>query len=360
MLDRINKAQESIGAACEALGRQINIMEVCGTHTVSIFRNGIRSILPGGLKLLSGPGCPVCVTDQGYIDAVLQLADRDDCMIATYGDMIRVPGKDHSLETRQAKANIKVVLSSEDALQLARDNPETTVVFIAVGFETTTPATAVVVQEAAAESIENFCILSGHKLVVPAMRALLSGKNNNIDAFLCPGHVSVIIGYGAFGEIVEDFGRPCIVAGFEAVQIMEGLSEICGQLAAGKPELKSMYPAVVTEKGNAAAQRIIDECFEPVDGHWRGLGKIEKSTLKLRDKYDRFDAFKRFGISEVPTEDKTGCQCGEVLCGLIDPPQCSLFGLKCTPQEPVGPCMVSSEGACSAWFKYGREKKYEQ
>jgi hydrogenase expression/formation protein HypD len=360
MLDRVHKAQNLMNAACETLGRQINVMEVCGTHTVSIFRSGIRSILPKNLKLLSGPGCPVCVTDQGYIDAVLQLADRDDCIIATYGDMIRVPGKDHSLETKQAKASIKVVLSSEDALQLAKDNPERTVVFIAVGFETTTPATAVVVQEAAAESVDNFCVLSGHKLVVPAMRALLSGKNNNIDAFLCPGHVSVIIGYGAFGEIVEDFGRPCVVAGFEAVQVMEGLSEICGQLSAGKPKLKSMYPAVVTEEGNTAAQRIIEECFEPVDGYWRGLGKIANSTLKLKDKYDRFDAFKRFGISETPTGEQTGCQCGEVLCGLIDPPECSLFGRKCTPQEPVGPCMVSSEGACAAWFKYGREKKGEQ
>jgi hydrogenase expression/formation protein HypD len=177
MLDRINKAQGVIDAACETLGRQINIMEVCGTHTVSIFRSGIRSILPGNLKLLSGPGCPVCVTDQGYIDAVLRLADRNDCIIATYGDMIRVPGKDGSLETKQAKANIRIVLSSEDALQLAKDNPGKTVVFVAVGFETTAPATAVVVKEAADEAIDNFCILSGHKLVVPAMRALLSEKN---------------------------------------------------------------------------------------------------------------------------------------------------------------------------------------
>jgi hydrogenase expression/formation protein HypD len=359
MLDRINKAQKLMNAACETLGRQINIMEVCGTHTVSIFRNGIRSILPGNLKLLSGPGCPVCVTDQGYIDIVLELADREDCIIATYGDMIRVPGKDHSLETKQAKADVKVVLSSEDALQLAKDNPEKTVVFIAVGFETTAPATAVVVKEAAAESLNNFCILSGHKIVVPAMRALLAGKNNKIDAFLCPGHVSVIIGYGAFAEIVEDFGRPCVVAGFEAVQIIEGLAEICEQLSAGKAELKSLYPAVVTEKGNAAAQRAIDECFEPVDGYWRGLGKIEKSTLKLKDKYERFDAFKRFDITEAPAEEERGCRCGEVLCGLIEPPECALFGRSCTPQEPVGPCMVSSEGACAAWFKYGRERKHK-
>jgi hydrogenase expression/formation protein HypD len=357
MLDRIKKAQETIAAACETLGRQINIMEVCGTHTVSIFRNGIRSTLPKNLKLLSGPGCPVCVTDQSYIDAVLELADRDDFIIATYGDMIRVPGKNDSLETKQSKANIKVVLSSEDTLQLAKDNREKTVVFIAVGFETTAPATAVVVKEAAQENLENFCILSGHKLVVPAMRALLSEKNHNIDAFLCPGHVSAIIGYGAFAEIVKDFSRPCVVAGFEPLQIIEGLSEICRQLVEDKPELKSIYAAVVTEEGNTAAQKIINECFEPVDGYWRGLGKIEKSTLKLKDKCSRFDAFRRFDIEETPSEDKTGCRCGEVLCGLIEPPECGLFGQKCTPQIPIGPCMVSSEGACAAWFKYGREKK---
>ena len=345
-----------MAAACETLGRQINIMEVCGTHTVSIFRNGIRSTLPKNLKLLSGPGCPVCVTDQSYIDIVLELAAHEDCIIATYGDMIRVPGKNDSLETKQAKANIKVVLSSEDALQLAKDNPDKTVVFIAVGFETTAPATAVVAKEAAAETIENFCILSGHKLVVPAMRALLSSKNDNIDAFLCPGHVSAIIGYGAFAEIVKDFSRPCVVAGFEPLQIIEGLGEICRQLVEDKSELKSIYAAVVTEDGNIAAQKIIDECFEPVDGYWRGLGKIEKSTLKLKEKYNRFDAFSRFDIDETPSKDESGCRCGEVLCGLIEPPECGLFGIKCTPQKPIGPCMVSSEGACAAWFKYGREK----
>jgi len=357
MLERIYKAQTLMASACKRLGRQINVMEVCGTHTVSIFRSGIRTTLPDGLKLLSGPGCPVCVTDQGYIDTVLALAECDDCLIATYGDMIRVPGRDGSLEAKGTKGNVRVVLSSDNALQLAKDNPEKTVVFVAVGFETTAPATAVAVKEAAAEGIKNFCVLSGHKLVVPAMRALLSGKNHNIDAFLCPGHVSVIIGSGAFAEIAEQFNRPCVVAGFEPMQIIEGLAEICRQLAEGIAEVKSVYTAVVTERGNTVAQKIIAECFEPVDGYWRGLGKIEKSTLKLKDKYSRFDAFKRFNITEVPTEGKSACRCGEVLCGLIEPPQCELFGKGCSPDSPVGPCMVSSEGACSAWFKYKRERR---
>jgi hydrogenase expression/formation protein HypD len=359
MLDRIHKAQTIMDTACGTLGRQVNIMEVCGTHTVSIFRNGIRSILPAGLKLLTGPGCPVCVTGAGYIDIVLQLADRDDVLIATYGDMIRVPGKGGSLETKQSSADIRIVLSAEDALQLAKDNPQKQVVFVAVGFETTAPATAVVVKEAAAGSIENFSILSGHKLVVPAMAALLSDKNHKIDAFLCPGHVSAIIGYGAFAEIVARFSRPCVVAGFEPIQIIDGLSEICKQLADGKARLKSVYDAVVTEKGNTTAQKIIAECFEPVDGYWRGLRKIGKSTLALKDKYSRFDAFKRFNITEMPVEDMSGCRCGEVLCGLIEPPECELFG-KCSPRMPLGPCMVSSEGACAAWFKYGPQKKHEQ
>jgi hydrogenase expression/formation protein HypD len=354
MLDRIAKAQHLIDEACRVLDREITIMEVCGTHTVSIFRNGIRSTLPQRVKLLSGPGCPVCVTDQGYIDAVLELTQREDCIIATYGDMIRVPGKAGSLETRSSTADVRVVLSSDDALQLARDNRGKTVVFVAVGFETTAPATAVAVKEAAEEGIENFCILSGHKLVLPAMRALLSGMNDRIDAFLCPGHVSVIIGAGAFREIVDDFGRPCVVAGFEPLQIIEALAEICRQLSAGQPELKSIYNAVVTDQGNVAAQNIIAECFEPADGYWRGLGKMAQSTLKLKDPYKRFDAFQRFGLDDVPGNDDSGCRCGEVLCGLIEPKQCGLFATQCTPQTPVGPCMVSSEGTCAAWYKYGR------
>ncbi|MHC4624534.1 MAG: hydrogenase formation protein HypD [Planctomycetota bacterium] len=360
MLERIYKAQKVMDEACKTLGRQINIMEVCGTHTVAIFRNGIRSTLPDGLKLLSGPGCPVCVTDQSYIDTVLQLAERDDVLIATYGDMIRVPGKGGSLETKQPSANVNVILSSDDALQLARDNPKKKVVFVAVGFETTAPATAVVVRQAAQEQIENFFILSGHKLVVPAMRALVSEKNHRIDAFLCPGHVSAIIGYGAFAEIVEQYGRSCVVAGFEPMQIIEGLGEICRQIAAGKAELKSIYAAVVTEQGNTTAQKVMAECFQAADGYWRGLGKIEKSTLKLKDIYGQFDAIRRFDLSEEPAEDTSGCRCGEVLCGLIEPPECSLFEQSCTPERPVGPCMVSSEGACAAWYKYGREKRNKQ
>jgi len=350
-LDTIQTAQETIRAACDKVGRRIHVMEVCGTHTVSIFRSGVRSILPDGVKLLSGPGCPVCVTDQGYIDLVLQLADRDDCLIATYGDMIRVPGQDGSLETRQSRS--RIVLSADDALHMAKANPDKTVVFVAVGFETTTPATAVVVHDAMKQGITNFCVLCAHKLVVPAMQALLSAKNDRIDAFLCPGHVSVIIGYEAYAPVVDAYNRPCVVAGFEPTGIMEAMAEICRQVAEGKPELKSMYQAVVTAQGNPVAQALVAETFDVADAYWRGVGEIKQSGLVLKPKYEMFDAFKRFDITEIPGQCNTGCRCGEVLCGLIDPKDCGLFGKACTPESPVGPCMVSSEGACAAWYKYG-------
>jgi len=352
MLDRIQQAQQRMESACRTIGRTVRIMEVCGTHTVAIFRNGIRSMLPANLKLLSGPGCPVCVTEQSYIDNVLRLADRDDCIIATYGDMIRVPGRTGSLEKCQRKANVKVIFSSQDALQIAKDNPTKAVVFVAVGFETTAPATAVVVKQAVEQNIHNFFVLSGHKLVVPAMKALLTNKNNNIDAFLCPGHVSAVIGYGAFAQIVEQFHRPCVVAGFEPIQILEGLAEICEQLAQNRPQLTSVYRAVVTGHGNLTAQKLIAQYFDQADGYWRGLGEISKSTLKLKDRYSRFDAAVQFELDDEPSPEPAGCRCGEVLCGLIDPPACSLFAKTCTPQQPIGPCMVSSEGACAAWFKY--------
>ncbi len=352
MFETIGSAQAIMQKAAEKVGRQINIMEVCGTHTVSIFRHGIKSILGGEVRLISGPGCPVCVTDQGYIDTVLQLADREDTIIATYGDMMRVPGRSGSLETRQTGGNVHIVFSVEDALELARQNADKTVVFVAVGFETTTPPTAVAIKEAVEQNIENFTILSNHKLVVPAMRALLSEKNHKIDAFLCPGHVSVIIGYGAFAEIVDEYSRPCVVAGFEPLQIIEGLARICTQLEQGRAVLDNVYSAVVSEQGNKFARDMVAEYFEPAGGYWRGLGKIPSSTMKLKDRYRRFDAYERFGVAEGSAEDLTGCRCGEVLCGLIDPPQCQLYASRCTPDAPVGACMVSSEGTCSAWYKY--------
>ncbi len=341
-----------LSAACSIIGRPIQIMEVCGTHTVSIFRGGIRTLLPKNLKLLSGPGCPVCVTDQSYIDIVLKLVQRPDILIATYGDMIRVPGSAGSLETLGLQ-NVQIVISSDDAVQLARKNPQKIVVFLAVGFETTAPATAVAIAEAERLELDNFCVLCGHKLVVPAMNALLGGMNHRIDAFLCPGHVSVIIGSDAYRPVVERFGVPCVVAGFEPLQILSGLSEICRQLADRRPQVSSVYHAVVTPKGNSTAQELLNRYFEPYDGLWRGLGKIPMGSLRLRTDFRQYDAMARFGMKEVAGKEMPGCRCGQVLCGLIDPPECALFAKTCNPDRPVGPCMVSSEGACSAWYKYG-------
>jgi len=360
MLERINKAYKQIAKAQSVLGRKINIMEVCGTHTVSVFRSGLRDAFPDGLKLLSGPGCPVCITDQGYIDAVLSLADRDDCVIATYGDMIRVPGGKGSLEQRTKRGNIKIILSAEDVLKLAQENPDKKIVFVAVGFETTAPATAVIVNEARQQNIKNIFVFSNHKMVVPAMTALLSDKNNKIDAFLCPGHVSVIIGSDAYKPVVENFKKPCVVAGFEPMQIIDAICEICRQLAENSPAVASVYPAAVTPKGNSTAQKIIADTFDAANGCWRGLGNICGSTLKLKEKFSDFDAEKQLGEIFVHEETPVGCKCGLVLCGLIDPPDCGLFAQSCTPDSPVGPCMVSSEGACAAWYKYARRKRRKQ
>jgi hydrogenase expression/formation protein HypD len=357
MLERINRAYKQIGRATTTLGRKINIMEVCGTHTVSIFRAGLREAFPEGLKLLSGPGCPVCITDHGYIDTLIALSDKDDCIIVTYGDMIRVPGRQGNLEQRTKKGNIKVVLSAEDVLRIAQENPGKKIIFVAVGFETTSPATAVIVKEARQKNIKNLFVFSNHKLVIPAMKSLLSDANNNIDGFMCPGHVTVIIGSDAYLPIVKDFRKPCVVAGFEPMQIIEALAEICRQLADNEPAIGSVYPAAVTAGGNKTAQNLITEVFNAVDGYWRGLGKIEGSTLKLKDEFSDFDAEKQLKIECIPEEDLTGCRCGEVLCGRIDPPQCAMFANQCTPETPVGPCMVSTEGACSAWYKYGRRRR---
>jgi len=350
-LDAIQSAREQIENACAKIGRPVGVMEVCGTHTVALFRYGIRSLLPKNLKLLSGPGCPVCVTDQGYVDTVIELAQRTDCLIATYGDMIRVPGKATSLE-RLSLPNVRVVLSSDDAVSLAKNHPDKTIVFVAVGFETTTPATAVAMAQAEKLGLENFTALCGHKRVLPAMRALLSGRNDKIDAFLCPGHVSVILGSGAYEPIVKEFHRPCVVAGFEAEQILSGLAKICEQLAQNEFAVDSVYGLAVRPEGNRTAQQWIENYFEPCDGPWRGLGRIPEGSLRIREKYAKFDAQKRFGIEQMPAEEPRGCLCGQVLCGLIEPNQCKLFGKKCTPDRPVGPCMVSTEGACAAWYKY--------
>ena len=330
-------------------------MEICGTHTVALFRSGVKSLMPPQLRLISGPGCPVCVTSQAYLDAACEIAARDDVTVCTYGDMVRVPGRQGSLETLRAQgAQVKVVYSARDALEMARRQPSRTVVFLAVGFETTAPPTAAAVMEADRTGVDNFLILAGHKLVIPALEALLSGGEVPIDGFLCPGHVSIVIGAGAYRGIAEKYHKPCVVAGFEPVTMARGIRDLVQQIAAGQAEVGNAYEVAVSEDGNAVARQWMDEVFEPATTLWRAMGAIPASGLDLREKYARFDAMSHFGLTPGEDYEPPGCRCGEVIQGKADPVDCPLFATGCTPRSPVGPCMVSSEGACAAWYKYSR------
>jgi hydrogenase expression/formation protein HypD len=351
----IAELREELRQACDRVGRRMQFMEVCGTHTVSIFRSGVRSMMPPNLRLVSGPGCPVCVTAQRHIDAAIELAARPEVTIATYGDMIRVPGRRGSLERlRAVGADIRVVNSTRTALQLARDNPAREVVFLGVGFETTAPATAIAVLEADRDKVENFSVLMCHKLVVPAMLALLSAGDVPLDGFLCPGHVSVIIGANAYGPIVENHHRPCVIAGFEPEQVLRGLTRLVQQVSDGRAAVENVYAAVVSEQGNATALELFKRVFAPEDAAWRAIGVIPQSGLGLAAAYRRFDAVRRFGLTIGEDDDHPACRCGEVIQGKTEPAECPLFGTVCTPIDPVGPCMVSSEGTCAAWYKYHR------
>ena len=348
----IQRALEGIAQACEALPR-VQLMEVCGTHTVNLFRSGVKSLLPPQVRLISGPGCPVCVTSQAYIDAACEIAAHPGVTICTYGDMVRVPGRRGSLEALRGQgAQVTVVYSARDAVKIARQSPDRTVVFLAVGFETTAPATAAAVLEADKAAMSNFLVLGGHKLVVPAIEALLAGGDVPIDGFLCPGHVSVVIGADAYRPIAETYHKPCVVAGFEPPNMLEGILHLVRQIADGRADVENVYGVVVKNAGNAVARRWIDDVFEPAACLWRAMGTIDRSGLALREQYRRFDALSHFGLELGPDYEPPGCQCGAVIQGKVEPPECPLFGAECTPLAPVGPCMVSSEGACAAWYKY--------
>jgi hydrogenase expression/formation protein HypD len=333
----------------------MRLMEVCGTHTVSIFRSGIRSLLPHTVELISGPGCPVCVTPAGEIDRAIALSGRDGVILATFGDLMRVPGSESSLQGERASgAAIRVVLSPLDAVQMAQDDPNRKVVFFAVGFETTSPAIAAAVQEAQRKGLTNFYLLSSQRLIPPAIRALLSGGKVKIDGFILPGHVSVIIGREPYLLISEEFGLPGVITAFEPLEILEGVYMLLRQREEGRTSIEIQYSRAVKEEGNQHALAILNAVFEPVDSRWRGLGVIPKSGLMLREEFSAMDAARAFDIPYAEVEDPPGCLCGEVLQGIHRPPDCALFGTRCTPEEPVGPCMVSSEGSCAAYFKYGR------
>jgi hydrogenase expression/formation protein HypD len=338
----------------ELVDREISLMEVCGTHTVAIFRHGIKRVLPSSIRLLSGPGCPVCVTPTRDVDAAIWFAGQSDVILTTFGDMMRVPGTNGSLEDARADgADVRVVYSVMDALGLAKENPSKRVVFFGVGFETTSPSIASTLSFAKMEKTKNFFVYSCHKLIPPAMRGILEAGEVKVDGFICPGHVSTIIGSLPYEFIADEFGLPCVIAGFEPLDILQAIYMLARQIKNGRAQVEIQYLRSVRPTGNRKALSKLYEVFEPADSEWRGIGTIPASGLSIRDEYKGFDASLHFDIpSQDVGEDRKGCRCGEILRGLLSPPECPLFGDLCTPQSPVGPCMVSSEGTCAAHYRY--------
>ena len=338
------------------LGVSANLMEVCGTHTMAIFKFGIRSLLPKGVKLLSGPGCPVCVTSSADIDAMIKLSDINGAIITTFGDMVRVPGSSGSLNDKKALgSDVRVVYSPLDAIAIAKENGGRPVIFLGVGFETTAPTIAATIIEAHEKGINNFYVYSAHKLIPPAIRALLDADEVHIDGFLLPGHVSVIIGERPYEFIAKEFGIPAVIAGFEPVDIMESVYLLLKQRKGGaKAEVGVEYSRVVKAAGNPKAKSVLSEVFETAPAEWRGLGIIAHSGLEIKTKYSRFDAKIAFNIKPNYSSIRSSCSCGKILRGLMPPLDCKLFARTCTPEDPKGPCMVSTEGACAAYYKYGK------
>jgi hydrogenase expression/formation protein HypD len=355
-IDEIKKNIDFLSLKLKGLhkDRIYNIMEVCGTHTMSIARFGISQLLGSNINLISGPGCPVCVTSAIDIDNILKITGEYDVTLFTFGDMMKVPGTETSLAVQKSLGRkIRICYSPLDALEFAVNNPGQKVVFLAIGFETTAPLTAVVVKKASDMGIKNFHIFTVHKIIPPAIEALLTDRDVNIDALLLPGHVSAIIGLKPYMFISEKYGVPAAIGGFEAESILRSLYLIMKQLVSGKYSVEIEYKSAVKENGNTVAQKLINEVFDIRDSAWRGIGIIKDSGLLLREGFDAFDARKVFPVNhKTAAEEPPGCECGNILKGIKKPYQCRLFKKRCTPDNPVGPCMVSSEGACAAYFKY--------
>lgn len=331
-------------------------MEVCGTHTMAISKSGLRPLLAPRVNLVSGPGCPVCVTADADIDRAIAIAKMDGVILATFGDMMKVPGTHESLYMAAALgARVKVVYSPLEALDLARREPGSDVVFLGVGFETTAPAVAATLLQARRQRLANFYLLSLHKLVPPALRALVEMKDFNVDGFILPGHVSVIIGSDAYRFLPEEFGVPCVITGFEATDILQAIYRLMKMQEEG-PAIEIEYSRVVRPQGNPKALRVMDEVFEEAPAEWRGLSEIPGSGLALKDEFKDYDALS-WRVRLPVLEKEPGCRCGEILCGKIKPMDCPFFGKKCTPEDPVGPCMVSSEGTCASYYLYSEENR---
>lgn len=337
----------------DIIGRPVNLMEVCGTHTVAIFRHGIRDFIPKEINLLSGPGCPVCVTPLKDVDAAIQISKLDGVILSTFGDMMRVPGSKQSLYHAQAEgAQVRVVYSPMDALKTASKNNGKTVVFFATGFETTSPSIAGTLAEAERLGIKSFSIYSAHKLIPPALQALVCSPDLKVDGFILPGHVSAIIGIRPYEFIAKDYRIPSVITGFEATDILQGIMMILNQIADNKAAVEIQYKRVVREEGNQKAMSLLHEYFEPCDSNWRGLGVIPQSGLTLREQMKHRDARTLYNLDIPDTQEPKSCLCGQVLKGVKKPTDCVLYGKKCTPEHPVGACMVSTEGSCAAYYKY--------
>ena len=346
---------EEIRRLARRIGRPLRLMEVCGTHTVAIFRHGIRDVIPKELSLTSGPGCPVCVTPIGDVDAAVSLSKMEGTILTTFGDMMRVPGSGLSLDdARAVGADVRIVYSPLDALKLAATEKARKVIFFATGFETTSPLIAATIFDAEKRGVRNFFIYSAHKLVPPALRALLDSPDVLVDGFILPGHVSTIIGTGPYGFIPDSYRKPAVITGFEAIDIIEAIFMLLSQIANGRSEVENQYVKVVRAEGNPKAVSMIDRFFMPVDAYWRGIGTIPMSGLDLREEFSMFDAKKVFRPEVCDQPEPPGCSCGDVLRGIKIPTECPMFGVACNPEAPVGACMVSTEGSCAAYYKYGQ------
>ena len=346
-------ARQLIDKIREAATVPMKIMEVCGTHTVAIARNGLRDVMPENIKLLSGPGCPVCVTANRDIDTAIEMARQPGVMITTFGDMIKVPGSYSSLQREKADGrDIRIVYSPLDAIDLAVNNPESMVVFLGVGFETTAPAIASAIETAHRRGITNFAVLSMHKTVPGALGALVNDPEVKVQGLILPGHVSTIIGLEPYRFLAEDYRVPGVITGFEPNDVLSGILMLARQIAAGTASIEIAYNRNVHAEGNPTARAKMDEVFEPTDAEWRGLGVIPGTGLKIRTSFARYDALERVPVTPPEPREIPGCQCGDVLRGVTLPFECRLFGKGCTPEHPIGPCMVSSEGSCAAYYRY--------
>ena len=353
--DDARRLAERIAALVEP-GRHYKLMEVCGGHTHTIYKHGIEDLLPPEVELVHGPGCPVCVIPMGRQDDAMAIAERPEVIFTTFGDMMRVPATRGSLLDAKARgADVRMVYSPLDALRLARENPDRQVVFCAIGFETTAPSTAITLLRARAEGVRNFAVFANHVTIIPAIKAILDSPDLRLDGFIGPGHVSTVIGVKPYRWIARDHGKPVVVSGFEPLDILQGVYLILRQLAEGRMEVENQYTRVVRDEGNPAALRAIAETMElRTTFEWRGLGFISRSALQLRSEFADWDAEVRFDVPGIRVADPKACQCGEVLKGVIKPWECKVFGTACTPDRPIGTCMVSSEGACAAYYNFGR------